>query len=67
MPQLLLQAITHFGTSTFRSRQEDMTNIEKKTKDTERLIQTIQQQVAEKALGRQQLGVLRKPDIGYIA
>jgi proteasome assembly chaperone (PAC2) family protein len=44
-----------------------MTNIEKKAKDTERLIQTIQQQVAERALGSQQPGVPHKPDIGYIA
>jgi uncharacterized protein (TIGR00162 family) len=45
----------------------DMTNLEKKAKDTEGLIQTIQQQVAENALEGQQPGVLRKPDIGYIA
>jgi uncharacterized protein (TIGR00162 family) len=45
----------------------DMTNLEKKAKDTEGLIQTIQQQVAERALEGQQPGLLRKPDIGYIA
>jgi proteasome assembly chaperone (PAC2) family protein len=44
-----------------------MTNLEKKAKDIEMLIQTIQQQVAERALGGQQPGVPRKPDIGYIA
>jgi proteasome assembly chaperone (PAC2) family protein len=45
----------------------DMTNLEKKAKDTERLIQTIQQQVAERALGGQKPDVPRKPNIGYIA
>ena len=45
----------------------DMTDLEKKAKDTERLIQSVQQQVAEKAVGGQQPGLLRKPDIGYIA
>jgi len=43
----------------------DMTNLEKKAKDTERLIQTMQQQ-AGRTLG-QQPGVPHKPDIGYIS
>ena len=41
-----------------------MTNLEKKAKDTERLIQTMQQQ-AGRALEGQQPGVPHKPDIGY--
>jgi uncharacterized protein len=45
----------------------DMTNLEKKAKDTERLIQTMQQQAAGRALKGQQPGVPHKPDIGYIA
>jgi uncharacterized protein len=45
----------------------DLTNLEKKAKDTEMLIQTIQQQVAERALQGQQPDVPRKPDIVYIA
>ena len=45
----------------------DMTNLEKKAKDTERLIQTMQQQAAGRALEGQQPGVPHKPDIGYIA
>jgi hypothetical protein len=44
-----------------------MTNLEKKAKDTERLIQTVQQQAAERAVGGQQPGMLSKLDIGYIA
>jgi uncharacterized protein (TIGR00162 family) len=45
----------------------DMTNLEKKAKDTERLIQTMQQQVAGRALEGQQPGVPHKPDTGYIS
>jgi hypothetical protein len=46
-----------------------MHNLEKKAQDTEALIQTIQQQAAEKALENQQSpGVLRKPvNTGYIS
>ncbi len=42
----------------------DMTNLEKKVKDTERLIQIMQQQLAGRGLEGQQPG---KPDIGYIS
>jgi uncharacterized protein len=47
----------------------NMTNLEKKAKDTEILIQTIQQQAAEKVLeNQQQPGILRKPaNTGYIS
>jgi uncharacterized protein (TIGR00162 family) len=47
----------------------NMHNLEKKAQDTEALIQTIQQQAAEKALENQQSpGVLRKPvNTGYIS
>jgi hypothetical protein len=46
-----------------------MNNLEKKARDTEALIQTIQQQAAEKVLENQQPpGVLRKPvNTGYIS
>jgi uncharacterized protein (TIGR00162 family) len=42
----------------------DITNLEKKAKDTERLIQIMQQQLAGRGLEGQQPG---KPDIGYIS
>lgn len=45
----------------------DMTNLETKAKDTERLIQTMKQQVAGRALEGQQPSVPHKPDIGYIS
>jgi uncharacterized protein (TIGR00162 family) len=47
----------------------NMDNLEKKARDTEALIQTIQQQAAEKVLENQQHpGVLRKPaNTGYIS
>ena len=47
----------------------NMNNLEKKARDTEALIQTIQQQAAEKVLENQQPpGVLRKPvNTGYIS
>jgi hypothetical protein len=47
----------------------NMNNLEKKARDTEALIQTIQQQAAEKVLENQQHpGVLRKPvNTGYIS
>ena len=45
----------------------DMTNLDKRAKDTEMLIQTMQQQVAARALEGQQPGVPHKPDIGYIS
>jgi hypothetical protein len=46
-----------------------MDNLEKKARDTEALIQTIQQQASEKVLeNQQQPGVLRKPaNTGYIS
>ena len=46
----------------------NMNNLEKKARDTEALIQTIQQQAPEKVLENQQPpGVLRKPvNTGYI-
>jgi uncharacterized protein (TIGR00162 family) len=45
----------------------DMTNLEKKAKDTEMLIQTMQQQVAGRASEGRQPGTTRKPDTGYIS
>jgi hypothetical protein len=45
-----------------------MHNLEKKAQDTEALIQTIQQQAAEKVENQQPPGVLRKPvNTGYIS
>jgi proteasome assembly chaperone (PAC2) family protein len=45
----------------------DMTNLDKRAKDTEMLIQTMQQQVAGRALEGRQPGVPHKPDTGYIS
>jgi uncharacterized protein len=46
----------------------DMTNLEKKAKDTEMLIQTIQQQMSREGLEYQQSSMPRKPpNIGYIS
>jgi uncharacterized protein (TIGR00162 family) len=45
----------------------NMTELEKKAKDTEMLIQAMQQQVAGRGLEGQQPGVPHKPDTGYIS
>jgi uncharacterized protein len=45
----------------------DMTNLDKRAKDTEMLIQTMQQQVAGRALEGRQPGVPHRPDTGYIS
>jgi hypothetical protein len=60
-----VQTVTDNQEQTVTGIMVDMTNLEKK--DTERVIQTMQQQADGRALEGQQAGVPHKPDTGYIS